>query len=853
MRKLKSVIVFTSFFISIKWLFAFPLLPEPFKQPHIPKPGPQETAKCKNCKRGERPELDRFCYPVSKVSLFEEKDIPVNELLTINFGEPGPFSPEIRYILHPPGTPGAVKDYLMAEVGRWKVLFRAQMDKIGAVAFFASNLPGYAIRREGDNLVLTNYNTLQEFSFASLDAGQTWKLIALRRLNQPNSTIKCEYDNEGYMTRLTLPGGRIYKIEYKYGQVQKVTSPNGAITNFYWNEIGFLARVKTVLGENHPFYRKPKKKRWGFKQKKVKLPVVRDIYIDSTMDGHLSSLTTSSGERYTAEYMLDRNKYRQITTGILTHPNGRRDYRINKTVKGRRAADIGVVEKRDGKDVFLPYRKVRYASSNGSLYIISTDGTKTKRAPGTLAIVEQTDAMGNTTKYKYNKLWQRTKTINPDGGVDQKVYDDYGRKIKEIDECNRPKTFKRNKDGLLLEHKAGNVKTKYEYNSEGYPVKTITPDGLCHKFSWDKFGRMTSHTKPDGTVVQYEYYGTLDYLAKLTITSADQKKNDYQKYSYDAQGRLTKIDYPDNTYEEFTYNCCNVIAKRSRSGRIIRYAYDSNQKLTKIFDDRKVYYQAEYDIYGKLLKRTYSNGKWTARKYGEDQHATGLKNSDGKISKYYRNAAGWADKMVTNKGTEAHFKYNGKRKITSIRGTEYPCKDYVYDKSGNITSETLYANHKNLRAGGAMTIKHVFDDLNREIKTVYPDGRTLQKVYKEGSEQLEYINLDGVHIFYTYNKIGQVKSLSVVSASELKHALTRMERKALIASKVSEIMEYDQLGRLDKKYDKNKRLLAKYLYYGNTNKIKYIVEPVSAEYGAAYRYRRGRKRFVRYVNLKKTI
>ncbi len=152
-----------------------------------------------------------------------------------------------------------------------------------------------------------------------------------------------------------------------------------------------------------------------------------------------------------------------------------------------------------------------------------------------------------------------------------------------------------------------------------------------------------------------------------------------------------------------------------------------------------------------------------------------------------------------------------------------------------------------------MTIKHEFDNLNRKIKTIYPDGRTFQRVYKEGSEQLEYINLDDIYIFYTYNKIGQVKSLSVISTSELKNALTRMERKALIASKVTEIMEYDQLGRLDKKYDKNKKLLAKYLYHGNTDKIRYIVEPVSAEYGAAYRYRRGRKRFVKYINLKKVI
>jgi YD repeat-containing protein len=847
MQKLNFVFIILFLFFFGNCLFAFPILPEPFKLPQTPKPG---AVKCKSCGHGERPRIDRFCYAVTKISLFEEKDLPENELLSVNIGTPGPFSPETRYLIHPPGAPGAIKDYLMVEIGRWKVLFKAEMDKIGSVGFWAVNLPGYAIKREGDYLVLTDYNSLCEFSFTSLDAGQTWKLIKLRRLNQLNFVIKCEYDNEGYMTKVILPGPKTYKIYYKYGQVQRVISPSGAVTIFYWNESGFLSRLKTVLTKFHPFYNAARKNRKNL-DRKTKLPIVRDVYIESTMDGHLASLTTTSGERYKAEYLLDRTKKRTITTGILVRPNGRRDYRMNKTGKGGRQSEKGVVEKKDGIDVFKPFHKLSYASTNGSLYLVSSNGIKQKRAPGTLAVTEKINALGHTTRYKYNKLWLRTQTTNPDGSIAKKKYDDHGKTIKETDECGRVKTYKRNKEGLLSKYISGDVTMKYEYDSLGYPAKAITADGLIHKFAWDKFGRMTSHVKPDGVAVQYQYFGLLDYLAQETTSGNDNEVSHSKLYLYDAKGRLTRVYYSDKTYEGFAYNCCNIIAQRLRNGKIMKYSYDSNQKRTKVLFNKKIVYQAKYDKYGRLLKRVMPDKTWSIRKYGKDGYTSASKTSDGTIKKYYRNVANWVNKAVTNKETEVLYEHNYKRKITSIRGTDEPWLDNDYDETGNLIGKTYYGLPKNSNPNMSRTVKHEYDASNRKVKTVYPDGRVQQKVYKKGSEQLDYTRADNVYTFYAYNDKGQVKSISIVTKKDLDSALTKLERKALLATKISEYMKYDSLGRLVQKLDKNNRIIALYNYYKSTGRVTHIIEPVSDKYGAIFSYRRNRKKFIKFVKLDK--
>jgi len=804
--------------------------------PQTPKPG---IVECSSCGVGEKPRIDRFCYAVARINLLEEKYLPENELLAVNIGVPAPFSPENRYVIHPPGTPGSIEKYLMVELGTWKILFKAEINKIGTISFFAVNLPGYALKRSGNYLKILDYKFMREFTFASFDAGQNWKLITLCNINHPSSAIKCEYDNENFMTRLILPGGSAYEIKYKYGQVQRVVSPSGAITEFTWNSSGFLSHLKTILTDRHPFYAAAKSIGKNL-DRKTGLPIVRDIYISNTSDGHLATLTATSGERYQAEYMSDSNQVREVTTGILTYPNGRRDYRVNKTSGGNRVAELGTIEDKNGQEQYIRTTQTQYATSNGTLYIASSsDGTSTgttyKRSPETLAVLEKNDALGNTTKYNYNKFWQKTKVVYADGSTAQKEYDNNGLLIKEIDECGRVKTYNRNKDGLLMEFKYGDQITKYEYDENSQPIKVTLPSGLVHKFSWDSLGRLTQYITPDNVTTKYVYYGTLGALSSMTITDSSGKQIDNRKYSYDEKGRLIRIDYSDETNECFAYDCCNMTAKRSRSGQITHYAYDANHSKTQETVDDKVISTYQYNQYGRLVKESNAKGT-TTFDYDSQWRVASKRLPDGTGERYFRDATGKIIKEANSAGKVTEFKYNPKGEIISIRGNSQEWKDYGYDASGKLTAVTEYGTGGNTPEI-VRTTKYEYDNQGRMIKKIYPDGHIEEKKYILGSDLLASIRLNDVYWFYSYDKVGKIMSVSKITTSELAKAPTSKEKEDLIKSKVIETRTYDNTGRLYEKYDRQQKLLARYNYNGNSNVIESVIIPVSDQTGILYTYR----------------
>jgi hypothetical protein len=188
------------------------LLPEPYK---ILK-SPTDRIGCSTCSSSHKsssvPELNYLTYASYEINLQEEGDVLPSQLLEVHLGSSTPFSPESRYLIYPPGSKGGFKDYLLADLGIYKVLFHVKIDKLGAVDFYSYNFPGYAVRRSGDHLMLTDFNNNREYLFASFDGGESWKLEILRDRYQPSQAVKCKYNDEGLVSEIVLPGDRSYKI-----------------------------------------------------------------------------------------------------------------------------------------------------------------------------------------------------------------------------------------------------------------------------------------------------------------------------------------------------------------------------------------------------------------------------------------------------------------------------------------------------------------------------------------------------------------------------------------------------------------------------------------------------------------
>ncbi len=841
---LRSIIFSICIFSLFLMAQGSPILPEPFK---LPAPPSSDNLGCSNCplstKSSSKPTLNYLANVTYKINL-QEEDILPSQLLEVHLGSSTPFSLESRYLIHPPGSKSGFKDYFLADLGIYKVLFHVKVDELGTVDFYSYNYPGYAVKRSGDYLVLTDFNTNREYLFFSFDGGDNWKLKILRDRYQPSLAIKCKYNDEGLMSDIILPGDRSYKIEHRFGVAQKVTSPSGAVTTFTWSDDGTIKRIKTELTQEHPFYQfaqKPKQTHRSTGQNQQdQLPIVRDLHVECDITSRLTGLVTTGGEHYSAEYLRNPSSQGVINTGILTFPDGRKEFRRNTNFNGKRVSEKGIIVNNKGESRYIVQSSRNYVTQNkGLAYVgkmINGGLYKYERASGTLAITAETDPLGNTTRYKYNKFGLRYETSYQDGGKVTRKYDDNANLICEYDECGRIKTYERNEAGQVLKYTLGDLVTKYEYNSDGMPVKTIMADGTIFLFTWDKQARLVFYTRFDGIKVSYTYYGDLPYIKSITNTSSDGKEDYLRSFTYDIQGRLTQINYPDNTFEAFTYDCCDIIAQRSRAGAITRYKYDQGHRKTEEILPFGEIYKSEYDSQGQLIKRILPNKTTYTFTYDKFGRRISQTNPIGITENYSFNAMSILTKIIRDvDNASSTMKYDKRNRLSHVLGNLERNVGYKYDKSGN----TLEFKDFGLPAFNVPRVtKYKYDKSNRRVSQINSKGIETKTVFKKASTQIDYKLSEKIYRFMQYDDFGRPVSISAVTAYELKQAPTQVDKNELLKSKRIKIFSYSIFGNLSELRDGTDNLLMKYEYQPDGTLLS-TLRPVSDEAGelVSYRYR----------------
>jgi len=783
------------------------------------------------------PTLDYLTYAKYKINLQEEQDIFSSQLLEVQIGTANPFSPDSRYLLYPPESTTGIKDFLTVDLGIYKVLFKTKIDEIGNIIFYSYNYPGYAVKRSGKNLVVIDFNESKEYVFASFDGGRCWKLELLRERYAPERAIKCQYSNDGLIESIILPGARAYKIDYKYGQAVRVTSPSGAITTFNWSEAGTLAEVKTVLTEKHPFYKMPQEKKSTSKKDKNKgLCVVRDLFVQCNADGRLIGLITDSGEKYTAEYISDLSPQKTVLTGILTFPNGTKKFKTNTNTPGRRISVSGVIVAHEGNPQFIPQSSTVYVSQNGVLAFteqqLQGTSVRCKREAGTLAITEMIDSVDNITKFQYNRLGLRTMTIFPDNSRSSQEYDEQGNLVKATDECGRIETWKRNNNGKLLEYAKGDLIAHYNYNSFGYPSQTILLNNLNYIFEWDGLGRIIAATRPDGVKTVYSYYGNLSNILMISLISADGKTIYDRKFSYDIYGRLSRISYSDDTYEAFMYDCCNMIAQRSRAGAITKYKYNQNHDKVQEISSTGEITAYEYDKLGRLAKTIDSKQAWTSYFYNQYDKIIGEAYSNGSSVQFILDKQGRRIKEIKSDGTAIQTRYNNRNRIAEITSDIQRNVSYVYDCTGNVLN---FADYGTPAGQTPLVTEYVYDTNNHRVREINSEGIVSETKYISGSTLIDYVKTNKIYHFNSYNSKGQLIAVSEVTQGELDQALTQSEKQQLLMSKRIEVRTYDGFGNLAEVRNGKGEFIKQYTYQPDGT-LESTLRPLSIDHAELLTY-----------------
>ena len=555
----------------------------------------------------------------------------------------------------------------------------------------------------------------------------------LRQSDSEKNTTEYTYDNVGNVLSVLNSDGGI--TEYSYdanGKVLTVKDTLGNVTTNTYDRFDLLLTSTNAMGGVTSYI-------YTVSGNLLKVRDQLGNAIEYAYDIYGNKLTEKDPNGNVTEYTYDNNNnlltvkdaLGSVTTNIYDEKN--------RLIETRYPNNSNTVYNYDSADRLI---SVTDALGNTVTYIYDPNGNVLTVTDGK-GIIQTTNvydsfnrvdstttAAGNVTYNTYDANGNLLSVTDTSGNKQSYVYDALNRATSITDKNNCKTSVSYNAKGNILSVSLDGAFTNYTYDINGNMLSETTSSGglveytynelnlkeeqtnareQTRVYSYDKAGRITGYTSPEGTAsFSYDANGniltaadqngtvtrTFDELNRIKTYTDTQGKT--ITYEYDSMSRIKKLTYPDNTSVNYSYylngNLYRVI---DWANRVTEYTYDENNNITAVtkpdgsvtetrYDDaqRVVYtaenvndtiivgYEYEYDTEGRILSET--------------DLATNLK------SEYtYDNLS-----RVT------------KRKITNLTCNTVTEESYTYDANGNILTSTVSTEEDTF----------VYDDSNRLVE-----------------------------------------------------------------------------------------------------------------------------------------
>jgi len=352
-------------------------------------------------------------------------------------------------------------------------------------------------------------------------------------------------------------------------------------------------------------------------------------------------------------------------------------------------------------------------NSSSGLYFDSTNDGGNGALDGRLFSI--TDTMQQTTSFSYTLSSNTTTTTFPDGGVQTRTDDSFGKPLSITDPLGRTTTYRYDSNENLIsmtDAMQPPATTNYTYDANGFQTSVQLQGLPADSKTYNQFGGITSQTDAAGTNTT-----TTTYDANFNPISVTDKLNGtggspVATYSnFDAFGNFhdsTDANVKATHYDYF------------QSGQFAGYLQDVI-RINGSVQEKTIY---TYDVMGKIQS----------------------------VADACNNGA-CSDMVGTNHTTT--YAYDQLERLLMVTDASNSVTKYVYDDNGNKTDE--------YNAFGTSLERHTqyqYDFLNRVSKIIYPDTTTKQFVYDfRGNKTTETDQLGHV-TKYVYDLAGQLTSIT---------------------------------------------------------------------------------------------
>lgn len=323
-----------------------------------------------------------------------------------------------------------------------------------------------------------------------------------------------------------------------------------------------------------------------------------------------------------------------------------------------------------------------------------------------------------------------------------------------------------------------------KYNSAGKLVETCesagTPEQKTTKFSYNISGQKQSETKPDGTVLHYDY----DALGRLKEYCASDKSFHYV-FDYDLNSNPVRVfDRISQTETLKNYDAYNRLIKETlANGLSLEYSYDLSGKPTQmIFPDGSGMGLSYENLFLKEVFRISQQGK---KLYIHTYDSYDL---SGNVT----------ESTLIGKAGKISYTIDLKGRMTAIANDVWSASILNFDESGNVISRTSQDDM------GSYSSEFHYDALNQLIEesgsfqeqyacdSLY--NRTRKGNFNYTLNNLNQITNDGINC-YDYDPNGNLIRITN-NHSEIRFSYDALNRLIKVEKDDQQISyAYDEMNR----------------------------------------------------------
>ncbi|WP_457757994.1 DUF6531 domain-containing protein [Streptomyces niveiscabiei] len=321
---------------------------------------------------------------------------------------------------------------------------------------------------------------------------------------------------------------------------------------------------------------------------------------------------------------------------------------------------------------------------------------------------------GTSARASYNRLALPTEVVEPGGTVWRHSYDRRGNLLTTIDPSGAETRYVYDDAGHLTQstNALGHVRTT-TWNAAGLPLSVTDELGHTTTLRRDAFGRITEATDPLGATTR------MSWTVEGRPAWRELPDGARESWTWDGEGNLLTHTDPVGNTTRHTPGLFDVPAARiDPDGAHHTFDYDTELRLTAVTDSQGNRWSYSYDAAGRITAETDFNGRRLTYTHDAAGQLAARTNGAGESLRYARDALGRVVEQHTGTDGITTYAYGSDGRLSRVADahTEVVLE---YDALGRLLSDSV----------NGRTMAYEYDALGQRTRSVTPAGLVTDWTY----------------------------------------------------------------------------------------------------------------------------